>query len=245
MTADLAMPFKLPVIAWFRNNHGGTPVALCNLIDKVKDPSSEVGIIVGAIGGAIGGFFAGGFFGVIGGANGGFFAGGFLGALGGGPIVGAIVGAITSREGIGDAIGGFFAGGFLGYTVVAGFFIALVLVPFLGAIVVAGFFIAKVRTFFWGIGVDDGGKATCNGCGQEVDRKLITCSNCGTPVRYPLGTTPKELTPSDLVLLEIVPRSNKEPHGVVRVQVDDPPSAGIEHPWQRHCWRTRRPEPFG
>ena len=221
LTADLAMPFKLPVIAWFRNNHGGTPVALCNLIDKVKDPSSEVGIIVGAIGG--------------------FFAGGFLGALG----VGAIVGAITSREGIGDAIGGFFAGGFLGYTVVAGFFIALVLVPFLGAIVVAGFFIAKVRTFFWGIGVEDGGKATCNGCGQEVDCKLITCSNCGTPVRYPLGTTPKELTPSDLVLLEIVPRSNKEPHGVVRVQVDDPPSAGIEHPWQRHCWRTRRPEPFG
>ena len=36
---------------------------------------------------------------------------------------------------------------------------------------------------------DDGGKATCNGCGQEVDRKLITCSNCRTPVRYPLGTT--------------------------------------------------------
>ena len=80
----------------------------------------------------------------------------------------------------------------------------------------------------WGIVVDDAGKATCNGCGAEVHRKLNTCSNCGTPVRYPLGTRPQELTPSDLVVLEMMPRRNEELHGVVRVQVDDPPSAGIE-----------------
>ena len=71
------------------------------------------------------------------------------------------------------------------------------------------------------------GSSICNRCGEEVG-KLTRCSNCYTPVRYPLGTTPGELTPSDLVLLEMMPWSNKELHGVVEVVVDDPPSAGIE-----------------
>ena len=116
----------------------------------------------------------------------------------------------------GGGIVGVFGGAVVGALIV---WIAIPLVP-VAVLVIA---VVGIRTFFWGIGVD-----ACNGCGQEVDRKLITCSNCGTPVRHPLGRTPEELTPSDLVLLEMMPRSNKELHGVVRVQVDDPPSAGIE-----------------
>lgn len=91
-----------------------------------------------------------------------------------------------------------------------------------------GFIIGVIRTFLWDVGVDDGPEASCKGCDQEVDRKLDTCANCGTPVRYPLGAMPKKLTPSDLVVLEMMPRSTGKLQGVVRVNVDDPPTSGIE-----------------
>ncbi len=115
----------------------------------------------------------------------------------------------------------------------SGDLLGVILVFIIGSMVVFGLGIVVVSSVIYGGTVGAivvaifGGKATCNGCGEKVDRKLFTCSNCGTLVRYHLGTTPQELTPSDLVVLEIMPRSNEELHGVVRVQVDGEPSFGI------------------
>ena len=74
------------------------------------------------------------------------------------------------------------------------------IVGLIGGFLVGGFLGAYediIRTFFWAIGVED------------------------SPVRYLLGTKPEELTPSDLVFLEMMPRSKENLHDVVRVQVDD------------------------
>ena len=119
------------------------------------------------------------------------------------------------------SIEGAIFGGIIGVAMVTVIFVYVLAVPFW----IVYWIVVGIR---WAIGVDDGGKATCKGCGQEVDRKLTTCANCGTPARNSLGTTPKELTPSDLVLLEMTPKRNEELPGVDQVQVDDPPSAGIE-----------------
>ena len=141
--------------------------------------------------------------------------GGFVGDLG------LIIGGFVGDLGLGLIIGGFVGVGVWPVLCIFGD-------ELLG---ILGFDEAEanghIRAFFWSVDVKEGG-----------DESPITCSSDGTPVRYPSGTTtPEELTPSDLVLLEMTSESNvgiktrvlaEKLHGGVRTLVNAPPSQRIE-----------------
>ena len=115
--------------------------------------------------------------------------------------VGAIAGAIWAIAATGD--GGAFVPGAIGGAIV-GSVIGLILSDFLWRI---------------GLHVEE---ADCSGCGRELEPTLFVCPGCATPVKYQWGKAPVELTPSDRVLLDMVPRKTKEENGRCWVEVEVP-----------------------
>ena len=122
-------------------------------------------------------------------------------------IVGGIAGAILAVAAGGDG-GAFFGGGFLGAIVGA---------------VIGG----TISAFLWSIGVHED-EADCSGCGRELDPTLYVCPNCATPVKHQWGKAPVELTPSDHVLLDMVPKKSKEENGRSWVEVGVPPGVSTD-----------------
>ena len=167
--------------------------------DIGKEPLEDAG--GGMLGATIGAAIIGALLGIVTGIDQGIPGGivrGFMGAFMGGFVGGFLGGAIVGARGGGGGGASGIVGAISG--AIVGCFMGGFFVPCL-LFEVIGHVIGRIRALFWAIGVDV----------------------------YPLGRkTPGELTPSGLLLLEMMPRSNNELHGVVRVRVDDPPSAGIE-----------------
>ena len=78
-----------------------------------------------------------------------------------------------------------------------------------------------ISAFLWRIGVHED-EADCSWCGQELDPTLYVCPSCATPVKYQWGKAPLNLTPSDHVFLDMVPRKNKEDNGRSWVEAEVP-----------------------
>ena len=100
-------------------------------------------------------------------------------------IIGGIAGAILvpAVSGEGEAL---FGGAFVG--VMVGYVISM-----------------TINALLWRIGVHED-EADCRGCGRKLDPTLYVCLNCATPVKHQLGIPPVKLTPSDHVLLNMVPK---------------------------------------
>ena len=86
-----------------------------------------------------------------------------------------ILGGVFSIANRGGVIGARMTGNIGGIGAIPGAAIGFVISPLVMTI---DGLIQLIRHVFWG-----GGLAACNGCGQEVDRKLATCPNCGALVK--------------------------------------------------------------